>query len=69
MYTLSYFTKQIEAVVGEDVNVLSSAEETAKDVQEMLAYNGTLANANAVPAHRFLQLVLFQFSVRLLRIG
>ena len=45
--------KQIEAVVGEDVNVLSSAEETAKDVQEMLAYNGTLANANAVPVHKF----------------
>ena len=45
--------KQIEAVVGEDVNVLSSAEETAKDVQEMLAYNGTLANANTVPAHKF----------------
>ncbi|CAM5425177.1 Glutamate racemase OS=Lysinibacillus sphaericus OX=1421 GN=murI PE=3 SV=1 [Lysinibacillus sphaericus] len=45
--------KQIEAVVGEDVFVLSSAEETAKDVEEMLAYNGTLADTNAKPAHKF----------------
>ncbi|GLC88373.1 glutamate racemase [Lysinibacillus piscis] len=45
--------KQIEAVVGENVFVLSSAEETAKDVQDMLAYNGTLADVHAKPAHQF----------------
>ncbi|MEG0259648.1 MAG: glutamate racemase [Lysinibacillus sp.] len=45
--------QHIEAVVGEGVSVLSSAEETAKDVQEMLAYNGTLAEPNAIPAHKF----------------
>lgn len=45
--------KQIEAALGEKVNVLSSAEETAKDVQEILSYNNLLRTASTPPKHRF----------------
>lgn len=41
----------IEEVVGEHVTVLSSAEETAKDVQEILAQRGELATGT--PQHKF----------------
>ena len=45
--------KQIEAAVGEGVTVLSSAEETAKDVESILRYNGQLRTSKEAPKHRF----------------
>lgn len=45
--------KQIEAAVGEGVNVLSSAEETARDVEAILAYDHKLRNVAAPPKHEF----------------
>lgn len=43
--------KQIEAAVGPKVNVLSSAEETAKDVEGILRYNGQLRTDQQPPKH------------------
>lgn len=45
--------KQIEAAVGEDKFVLSSAEETAKDVEAILQYNNQLRTDSTPPNHRF----------------
>ena len=45
--------KQIEAAVGEEVTVLSSAEETAKDVESILRFNGKLRTSKEPPKHRF----------------
>ncbi len=45
--------KQIEAAVGSGVTVLSSAEETAKDVESILRYNGQLRTSKEAPKHRF----------------
>lgn len=45
--------KQIEAVVGENVSVLSSAEETAKDVESILRYNNRLRTTATPPQHVF----------------
>lgn len=43
--------KQIEAAVGKDVHVLSSAEETAKDVEAILSYKGQLRLDSEPPRH------------------
>lgn len=43
----------IHLVVGADVLLLSSAEETANDVYQVLAERDLLAEAGTVPAHRF----------------
>lgn len=43
----------IEAVVGKDVSVLSSAEETAKDVEAHLAFEGKLYTGKEKPLHKF----------------
>lgn len=43
--------KQIEAAVGKDVHVLSSAEETAKDVEAILSYKGQLRLDSEPPQH------------------
>ena len=45
--------KQIEAAVGPKVNVLSSAEETAKDVEAILRYNNQLRTDSEPPQHVF----------------
>lgn len=45
--------KQIEAAVGTGVNVLSSAEETAKDVEAILSYNNKLRTDKESPEHIF----------------
>lgn len=45
--------KQIEAAVGKEVNVLSSAEETAKDVEAILRYNNQLRTDKESPKHIF----------------
>ena len=45
--------KQIEAAVGEHVTVLSSAEETAKDVESILRFNNQLRTTQNKPNHRF----------------
>lgn len=45
--------KQIEAAVGPNVHVLSSAEETAKDVEAILQYNGRLRTDEEKPKHVF----------------
>lgn len=43
----------IEQALGADVHVLSSAEETAKEVRERLAFKGNLAERVSTPEHRF----------------
>lgn len=43
--------KQIEAAVGSQVHVLSSAEETAKDVEAILSYTGQLRTDEEQPKH------------------
>lgn len=43
--------KQIEAAVGSQVHVLSSAEETAKDVEAILSYTGQLRIDEEPPQH------------------
>ncbi|MCH7322293.1 glutamate racemase [Solibacillus sp. MA9] len=43
--------KQIEAAVGKDVHVLSSAEETAKDVEAILSYKDQLRLDSEPPQH------------------
>src|SRR5690606_19929889 len=43
--------KQIEAAVGSQVHVLSSAEETAKDVEAILSYTGQLRTDEKPPQH------------------
>ncbi len=45
--------KQIEAAVGEDVHVLSSAEETARDAEAILAFNNQLRKDTTPPEHKF----------------
>lgn len=45
--------KQIEAAVGAEVHVLSSAEETAKDVEAILSYKGQLRTDKEPPKHHF----------------
>ena len=45
--------KQIEAAVGPNVKVLSSAEETAKDVESILRYNNHLRITATPPKHIF----------------
>ncbi|MBK3493494.1 glutamate racemase [Viridibacillus sp. YIM B01967] len=43
----------IEHIVGENVHVVSSAEETAKDVQDLLSYHHTTRQEQSAPEHRF----------------
>ncbi len=45
--------QHIEKVVGPDVTVLSSAEETAKEVGEWLEYHNQLNNSGELPHHIF----------------
>ena len=45
--------KQIEAAVGPHINVLSSAEETAKDVEAILHYQNKLRIDSTQPKHKF----------------
>ena len=45
--------KQIEAAVGTDVHVLSSAEETARDAEAILAYTNQLRQDTSPPEHKF----------------
>jgi glutamate racemase len=47
-------TGVISYVVGDDVTLVSSAEETAKDVYRVLVTNGLLNQTGAPPQHRFL---------------
>lgn len=46
-------TPLISQVVGSKVRIISSAEETARDVAETLERRGQLASPNAQPQHRF----------------
>ena len=45
--------KQIEAAVGPNVHVLSSAEETARDADAILAFTNKLRSEAAPPQHKF----------------
>jgi glutamate racemase len=47
-------TGVISYVVGDDVTLVSSAEETAKDVYRELATTGAFRDAATPPRHRFL---------------
>lgn len=43
----------IKNIMGQNVNVISSGEETAREVSTILNYKGLLANENEVPTHHF----------------
>ncbi|RHW40672.1 glutamate racemase [Neobacillus notoginsengisoli] len=43
----------IKAEMGEEVKVISSGDETAREVSTILEYNGMLAARNRKPAHEF----------------
>jgi glutamate racemase len=43
----------IKNVMGETVNVISSGDETAREISAILQYNGLLATADAEPEHEF----------------
>lgn len=43
----------IKHTMGQHVNVISSGEETAREVSTILNYKGLLANKNEVPIHQF----------------
>ncbi|ETT82530.1 glutamate racemase [Viridibacillus sp. FSL R5-0477] len=45
--------RNIEQTVGEHVHVVSSAEETAKDVQDLLSYHHIARMEQLAPEHRF----------------
>lgn len=45
--------RQIEAALGPDVHVLSSAEETARDAEAILAYTNKLRTDSTPPEHKF----------------
>jgi glutamate racemase len=47
-------TGVISYVVGDDVTLVSSAEETAKDVYHELASRGAFRAESSAPRHRFL---------------
>ncbi|MDR2587021.1 MAG: hypothetical protein LBC23_02005 [Coriobacteriales bacterium] len=51
-------TPLISQVVGQDVRIISSAEETARDVRETLERRAQLAPEGANPAHRFVTTAL-----------
>jgi glutamate racemase len=46
-------TPLISSVMGPDVRIISSAEETARDVAEALSRRGQLAGSDVAPRHRF----------------
>jgi glutamate racemase len=46
-------TPLISQVMGPDVRIISSAEETARDVANILSYRQNLATEDALPEHRF----------------
>jgi glutamate racemase len=46
-------TPLISQVIGPDVRIISSAEETAHDVAETLGRRGQLASPGAKPRHRY----------------
>jgi glutamate racemase len=48
----------ISQVMGSDVRIISSAEETARDVAQTLERRGQLASAAATPHHRFVTTAL-----------
>jgi glutamate racemase len=48
----------ISQVIGSDVRIISSAEETARDVRAILERRGQLAPDSTVPAHRFVTTAL-----------
>lgn len=43
----------IQAVMGEDVHIISSGEETAREVSVILGFHQTLYEGNRVPLHKF----------------
>jgi len=43
----------IQEAIGENVKLLSSAEETAREVSTILHYQGMIATSNQLPEHRF----------------
>jgi glutamate racemase len=51
-------TPLISQVVGPDVRIISSAEETARDVAQTLERRGQLAPSDATPQHRFVTTAL-----------
>ena len=58
MYALSTFRVLYKKELGEDVTIISSAEETAIELSTILQHKGILSD-NLNPKHRFLQRDLF----------
>lgn len=53
----------IQKVMGEEVTIISSGEETARDVSAILSYNDLLYNGERKPSHKFFttgNLAIFQ---------
>lgn len=48
-----FLTDVIQEVMGPDVTIISSADQTARDVSTLLYHNGQLAQARELPVHRF----------------
>ncbi|MVO98464.1 glutamate racemase [Paenibacillus lutrae] len=48
-----FLTQAIKEVVSPDVTLLSSADETAREVSTILYHQGMLASADEVPVHQF----------------
>ncbi len=44
----------IEQAVGDGISLINSADETAKDVAEILSYRGHLSDGEQTPQHRFI---------------
>lgn len=49
-----FLQKDISAVMGDHVELISSAEETAREISAILGHRGQLAKTSAPPEHRFI---------------
>ncbi len=48
-----FLAERIQECMGDGVALISSADQTARDVSTLLAHTGQLASSSDVPAHRF----------------
>lgn len=48
-----FLAGQIKQCMGPDVSLISSADQTARDISTLLYHNGQLASSRVLPVHRF----------------
>jgi len=48
-----FLAEHIQRCMGEQVEIISSADQTARDISTLLYHNGQLASSNELPVHRF----------------